>query len=101
MELGKRRTKTPNPLALQLKLVMVWAAPGFNGLILLSELIWFSVKWAEVSIGLVWFGFSFTMGLVWYGLRFCFPVYLLPPRDRSGQLVQLDRPAARTAKHEH
>ena len=49
-----------------LKLVMVWAAPGFNGLILLSELIWFSVKWAEASIGLVRFGFSYTMG--WFGM---------------------------------
>ena len=43
---------------------MVWAAPGFNGLILLSELIWFSVKWAEVSIGLVWFFFHNGVGLV-------------------------------------
>jgi len=46
---------------------MVWAAPGFNGLILLSELIWFSVKWAEVSIGLVWFGLVFLSQWGWFG----------------------------------
>ena len=45
--------------------IMVRVAPSLNGLVLLSGLIWFSVKWAEVSIGLVRFGFSFTMG--WFG----------------------------------
>jgi len=44
---------------------MVRVAPSLNGLVLLSGLIWFSVKWAEVSIGLVRFGFSFTMS--WFG----------------------------------
>ena len=46
----------------RIKLVTVRVAPSLNGLVLLFGLIWFSVKWAEVSIGLVRFGFSFTMG---------------------------------------
>jgi hypothetical protein len=50
---------------------MVWAAPSFNGLVLLSGLLWFSVKWAEVSIGLVRFGFSFTMGWFVMGISLC------------------------------
>ena len=48
------------------KLVTVRVAPSLNGLVLLFGLIWFSVKWAEASIGLVWFGFSYTMG--WFGM---------------------------------
>ena len=51
---------------MQLKLVTVRVAPSLNGLILLFGLIWFSVKWAEASIGLVRFGFSYTMG--WFGM---------------------------------
>ena len=46
--------------------IMVRVAPSLNGLVLLFGLIWFSVKWAEASIGLVRFGFSYTMG--WFGM---------------------------------
>jgi len=50
----------------RIKLVTVRVAPSLNGLVLLFGLIWFSVKWAEASIGLVRFGFSYTMG--WFGM---------------------------------
>ena len=50
---------------------MVRIAPSSNGLVLLSGLIWFSVKWAEVSIGLVRFGFlSQWVGLIRFEISF-------------------------------
>ena len=56
---------------LQLMLLMVWAASSFNGLVLLSGLFWFGVKWVEVSTNLVWFGFSSQWaGLIWIELSF-------------------------------
>ena len=52
-------------------LLMVWAASSFNGLVLLSGLFWFGVKWVEVSTNLVWFGFSSQWaGLIWIELSF-------------------------------
>jgi len=49
-----------------LKVLMIRGAPNFNSLVLLFGLLWFSVKWVQVSIGLVRFGFAFIMD--WFGV---------------------------------